>query len=225
MEPIATTAAAAVAAYVSSLADTLQGESGPVLSGPAMRLVTVLREVASRDQEAQAAITLVTADPADPTRIEVLTRVVAARAEADPVLAKRLRELVHGVEEDEEIRLSIERDLQLAAHQRLVALAVDLGMARAELETGPADTLAERRYAESRVELLQDAERWLRAAASGGSHRAQLNLGALLAERSEVVEAEQWFGKAATTSDARLASQATQALDRVRAGHRRQLRS
>ena len=94
-----------------------------------MRLVSLLAEVASRDQEAEAAVALVTADPTDPTRIEVLARVVAARAEADQVLAERLRDLVHGVEEDGEVRLSL-GEPQFAAHQRLVALAVDLGMAR-----------------------------------------------------------------------------------------------
>jgi hypothetical protein len=86
-----------------------------------MRLASLLGELASRDQEIGAAVTLVMADPADPARRDVLTSVLAARAEADPLLAEGLREVVHGVEEDEEIRLGLERDLQFAAHQRLVA--------------------------------------------------------------------------------------------------------
>jgi hypothetical protein len=221
VEPVAMTAAAAVATYASRLADTAHGGREPIRSGTAMRLVSLLGEVASRDQEAGAAVALVTADPTDPTRIDVLARVVAARAEADPVLAERLRELVHGVKEDEEIRLSLERDLQFAAHQRLVALAVDLGMARAELEAGPADALANKHHEGPHIELLQDAERWSRRAAEAGSHLAQFNLGALLAERGEVAEAEQWFHKAAAAGDTGLAARARVALDRVRDTRRR----
>jgi TPR repeat protein len=221
VEPIATTAAAAVATYASRLADTAHGGREPIRSGTAMRLVSLLAEVASRDQEAGAAVALVTTDPTDPTRIDVLARVVAARAEADSVLAERLRELVHGVKEDEEIRLSLERDLQFAAHQRLVALAVDLGMARAELEAGPADILANKNHDGPHTEIIQEAERWFRRAADAGFHLAQFNLGALLAERSEVAEAEQWFRKAAVAGDTGLAARATEALDRIRGTRRR----
>jgi TPR repeat protein len=220
VEPIATTAAAAVATYASRLADTHGGRE-PIRSGTAMRLVSLLAEVASRDQEAGAAVALVTTDPTDPTRIDVLARVVAARAEADSVLAERLRELVHGVKEDEEIRLSLERDLQFAAHQRLVALAVDLGMARAELEAGPADILANKNHDGPHTEIIQEAERWFRRAADAGFHLAQFNLGALLAERGEIEEAAQWFRKAAATGDTGLASRATEALDRIRGTRRR----
>jgi len=171
--------------------------------------------LAARDQEAGAAVTLVAADPTDPTRIDLLTRVVTARAEADSVLAERLRKLIYGVEEGEEVRLSIERDLQYAAHQRLVALAVDLGMARGDLETGPADTMTDNDQKVPRIEVIQEAEQWFRRAASAGFHLAQFNLGVLLGGRGEVTEAEQWLRKAARTSDAGLASRARAALDRI----------
>jgi TPR repeat protein len=221
VEPIATTAAAAVAAYVGRLEAAARGEPEPVRAGTVTRLVRLLGEVASRDQEVEAAVTLVMADLTDPTRREVLAGVLATRAEADPALAAGLRELVHGVEEDEEIRLSLERDLQFAAHQRLVALAVDLGMARAELETGPSDTAPDTDRQAPTTARIQEAERWFRRAAGAGSPRAQCNLGALLAERGEAVEAEQWLRKAAAASDAGVASRAMQALDRIRANRRR----
>jgi hypothetical protein len=178
--------------------------------------------VASRDQEAGAAVTLVMADPTDSTRMDLLTRVLAARAEADPVLAEGLRDLIHGVEEDEEIRLSLERDLQFTAHQRLVALAVDLGMARAELETGPTSTVANGDRRAPPTAVIEEAEEWFRRAAGAGSHLAQFNLGALLAERGEVAEAVQWLRKATATGDTGLASRATAALDRIRGNRRRQ---
>jgi signal transduction histidine kinase len=222
VEPIATTAAAAVAAYASRQGAGARGEPEPVLrSGTAMRLDSLLGELASRDQETGAAVTLVVADPADPARREVLTSVLAARAEADPVLAEELRDVVHGVEEDEELRVGLERDLQFAAHQRLVALAINLGMAGAELETGPSATgPATDRQAPSAAPL-QEAEQWFRRAAGAGFPRAQVNLGVLLAERGEMAEAEQWLRKAAATGDTRVASRATQALDRIRANRHR----
>jgi TPR repeat protein len=221
VEPIATTAAAAVAAYAGRLGAGARGEPEPVRSGSATRLASLLRELASRDQETGAAVTLVTADPADPARLEVLTSVLAARAEADPVLAEGLREVVHGVEEDEELRVGLERDLQFAAHQRLVALAINLGMARAELETGPSATgPATDRQAPSAAPL-QEAEQWFRRAAGAGFPRAQFDLGVLLAERGEVAEAEQWLRKAAAAGDTRVASRATQALDWIRANRHR----
>jgi hypothetical protein len=185
-----------------------------------MRLASLLGELASRDEETGAAVTLVMADPADPARLDVLTGVLAARAEADPVLAEGLREVVDGVEEDEEIRLSLERDLQFAAHQRLVALAVDLGMARAE-QAGPSATGADTDCQPPSTVPLQEAEQWFRRAAAAGSPRAQLDLGTLLAERGEVGEAEQWLRQAAATGDSGVASRATQALDRIRANRRR----
>ena len=197
------------------------GGHEPIRSATAERLVGLLGEVAGRDPEVGAAVTLVMADPTDRTRLEVLTGVLAARAEADPVLAERLREVIHGVEADEELRLSLERDLQFTAHQRLVALAVDLGMARAEPETDPSDPAGGKDRRAPPTAPVQEAERWFRRAADAGSHRAQLDLGALLAERGEVAEAEQWLLKAAAASDTGLASRATQALDRIRTGRRR----
>lgn len=221
MEPIATTAAAAVAVYANRLGAGAGGEREPVRSGTATRLASLLGELASRDQETGAAVTLVMADPADPARREVLTSVLAARAEADPVLAEGLRDVVHGVKEDEELRSGLERDLQFAAHQRLVALAINLGMARGELETGPSATgPAPDRPAPSAAPL-QEAEQWFRRAAGAGFPRAQLNLGVLLAERGEMAEAEQWLRKAAATGDTRVASRATQALDWIRANRHR----
>jgi hypothetical protein len=221
VEPIATTAAAAVAAYVSQLGAGARREREPVRSGTVMRLGSLLGELASQDQEVGAAVTLVMADPADPARLDVLTSVLAARAEADPVLAEGLREVVHDLEEDDEIRLSLERDLQFAAHQRLVALAVDLGMARAELETSPSDIEAETDRQAPSTAPIQEAEQWFRRAAVAGSPRAQLNLGVLLAERGEIAEAEQWLRKAAAAGDTRVASRAMQAVDRIRADRRR----
>jgi signal transduction histidine kinase len=221
VEPITTTAAAVVAAYASRLGAEARGEPEPVRSGTAMRLDSLLGELASRDQETAAAVTLVMADPAHPARREVLTSVLAARAEADPVLAEELRDVVHGVEEDEELRVGLERDLQFAAHQRLVALAVDLGMARAELETSPSDIEAETDRQAPSTAPIQEAEQWFRRAAVAGSPRAQLNLGVLLAERGEIAEAEQWLRKAAAAGDTRVASRAMQAVDRIRADRRR----
>jgi TPR repeat protein len=151
----------------------------------------------------------------------VLTSVLTARAEADPALAEEMREVVLGLEEDEEIRVGLEQDLQFAAHQRLVALAVDLGMARAELETGPSTTGAGSDRQTPSPGLLEEAEQWFRSAANAGFPRAQANLGVLLAERGEIAEAEQWLRKAAASGDSRVASQATQALDRIRANRRR----
>jgi TPR repeat protein len=222
VEPIATTAAAAVAAYASQLGAGARGEPEPVVRPrTAMRLASLLGELASRDQETGAAFTLVIADPADPARLDVLTGVLAARAEADPVLAEGLREMVHGVEEDEEIRLSLERDLQFAAYQRLVALAVDLGMARAEFEAGPSATGGDTDRQAPSTAPLQEAEQWFRSAADAGSPRAQFDLGFLLAERGEVAEAEQWLRKAAAAGDTGVASRAIQALERIRANRRR----
>jgi TPR repeat protein len=221
VEPIATTAAAAVSAYASRLVAEAGGEREPVRSGTATRLASLLGELASRDQETGAAVTLVMADPADPARLDVLASVLAARAEADPVLAEGLREVVHGVEEDEEISVGLERDLQFAAHQRLVALAVDLGMARVELGTGPSVTGTGTDRQAPSAAPLQEAEQWFRRAADAGFPRAQFNLGVLLAERGEVAEAEQWLRKAAATGDSRVTSRATQALDRIRASRRR----
>jgi TPR repeat protein len=221
VEPIATTAAAAIAAYASQLGAGARGERKPVHSGTATRLDSLLGELASRDQETGAAVTLVMADPADPARLAVLTGVLAARAEADPVLAEGLREVVHGVEENEEIRFSLERDLQFAAYQRLVALAVDLGMARAELEASPSATGADTDRQAPSTAPLQEAEQWFRRAADAGSLRAQFDLGSLLAERGEVAEAEQWLRKAAEAGDTGVASRAIQALERIRANRRR----
>ena len=221
MEPITTTAAAAVAAYASWLGAGARGEREPVRSGTATRLASLLGELASRDQETGAAVTLVMADPADPARLDVLTSVLVARAEADPVLAAGLRDVVLGVEEDEEIRLGLEQDLQFAAHQRLVALAVDLGMARAELGAGSSATEAAMDRQVPSAAPLQEAEQWFRRAADAGFPRAQVNLGVLLAERGEVAEAEQWLRKAAATGDIKVTSRATQALDRIRADRRR----
>jgi TPR repeat protein len=215
VELIAATAATAVTAYASNVFDVAHGESDQLRSGAAVRLVSFIEELAARDQEAGAAVTLVAADPTDPARIDLLTRVVTARAEADSVLAERLRKLVYGVEEGEEVRLSIERDLQYAAHQRLVALAVDLGMARGDLETGPADTMTDNDQKAARIDVIREAEQWFRRAADAGSHIAQFNLGVLLGGRGEITEAEQWLRKAASTSDTGLASRARKALDRI----------
>jgi TPR repeat protein len=122
-----------------------------------------------------------------------------------------------GVQEAGEIRPSIERDLQYVAQQRLVALAVDLGMARAELETGPAVATAGESSEEAEsTQAMREAERWFRRAAEAGSHLAQFNLGALLVQRGQPEEAEQWFGQAARASDDGLASRAMEALDRIR---------
>jgi len=184
VEPIATTAAAAAMTFASKIIEAAHGGTGQLHSGAAVRLVGFVQELAGRDREVGAAVTIVTADPADPTRVDLLARVVAARAEADPVLAGQLRELVHGAREAGEIRLSIERDLQYVAQQRLVALAVDLGMAKAELETGPAAAVASQRDEEAtRTEAMREAEEWFRRAAGAGSHLAQFNLGVLLVSR------------------------------------------
>jgi TPR repeat protein len=159
----------------------------------------------------------VTVDPSDPSRIDQLAKVIAARAKADPVLADRLRELLHDAQEPEEIRSSIERDLQYVAEQRLVALAVDLGMARAELEPGPAMPAVSNCPEEAeRVEAMQEAERWFRYAAEAGSDLARFNLGILLVQRGELEEAELLFRGVAMTGDTGLASRASEALDRIK---------
>ena len=217
VEPSAMTAAAAAMTYASKVVQAAHGGTDQMLSGAGLRLVGFVQELAGRDQEVGAAVTIVTADPTDPSRVDLLARVIDARAKVDSVLAERLQELVRGVQEAGEIRPSIERDLQYVAQQRLVALAVDLGMARAELETGPAVGMAGESNEETQsTEAMREAEQWFRRAAEAGSHLAQFNLGALLVQRGKPEEAEQWFGKAARTSDDGLASRATEALDRIR---------
>jgi TPR repeat protein len=217
VEPSAMTAAAAAMTYASKVVQAAHGGTDQMLSGAGLRLVGFVQELAGRDQEVGAAVTIVTADPTDPSRVDLLARVIDARAKVDSVLAERLQALVRGVQEAGEIRPSIERDLQYVAQQRLVALAVDLGMARAELETGPAVGIAGESNEETEsTEAMREAEQWFRRAAEAGSHLAQFNLGALLVQRGKPEEAEQWFGKAARTSDDGLASRATEALDWIR---------
>jgi hypothetical protein len=130
VEPIATTAAA-VTAYAGQVADAARHGSDQRISGTPMSVVRFFEELAARDREVAAAVTLVTAEPTDRARVDLLASLLATRATADPLLGERLRELVHSVQELQRTRWSIERDLQFAAHQRLVALAVDLGMATA----------------------------------------------------------------------------------------------
>ena len=75
-----------------------------MLSGAGLRLVGFVQELAGRDQEVGAAVTIVTADPTDPSRVDLLARVIDARAKVNSVLAERLQELVQGVQEAGEIR-------------------------------------------------------------------------------------------------------------------------
>jgi TPR repeat protein len=116
-----------------------------------------------------------------------------------------------------------ERDLNDVARQRLVALALDLGMA----STKPVGLAADMRVGEGASkgsaaraveDYLNEAEQWFRKAASAGHHTAQFNLGLLLAGRGDVAEAEDWLQKAATSESRELALQARQRLDDLREG-------
>jgi TPR repeat protein len=113
----------------------------------------------------------------------------------------------------------IERDLNDVAQQRLVALALDLGLARAKQASEAADVTAlvgeadkEARRAQAGRRYLDEAEQWFRKAASAGHHTAQFNLGVLLARRGNFDEAEEWFLRATSADSAELALRAKKAL-------------
>jgi hypothetical protein len=112
-------AAAAAMTYASKVVQAAHGGTDQMLSGAGLRLVGFVQELAGRDQEVGAA-TIVTADPTDPSRVDLLARY---RCPSEGKLRSRraASRVGAGVQEAGELRPSIERDLQYVAQQRLVA--------------------------------------------------------------------------------------------------------
>jgi hypothetical protein len=104
VNPITDAAAAAAAVFARKLLEEAASQAGRALSAAADRVVTWIRRRGAEDAETGAAITMVDADPADRPRIELLGRVLAARAAADPEVGRELQELVRQAPEAVTIR-------------------------------------------------------------------------------------------------------------------------
>ena len=92
MEPVSISIAAlaVAAAFAQKLAEGAASETGKTVAG---RMLEWVRSRGDDDREARAAIEMVEADPSKQRRVEELSEVLAARASADPALARELREL------------------------------------------------------------------------------------------------------------------------------------
>ena len=106
MEPI-TMAAAAAAIFATKVAEETGVQTGKGLSAAASRLVAWLRRKGNDDSETGAALTMVTANPNDHARVELLGRVLANRATADPDLAQELDDLVEQAQQAGDVRTTI----------------------------------------------------------------------------------------------------------------------
>lgn len=94
MEPITTAAAAAAGLFAVKLLEEAGSQTGKALSAAVGRLAAWVRRRGERDAETGAAVTMVVADPTDQRRIELLGRILGARATADPEFGQELVELV-----------------------------------------------------------------------------------------------------------------------------------
>jgi hypothetical protein len=122
-----TVAQAAAMRFARSAAAEPDGGRGEALPEASSSLVEWLRQLADRDPEVGAALTIVLAAPTDQTRIELLGNILAARSDADPTLAGQLRNLA-----DSASQAGMDLDLYEGAQQRLTAQALDIGLAWAD---------------------------------------------------------------------------------------------
>jgi hypothetical protein len=113
--------------FARSAAEESDGGRGEALPEASSSLVEWLRQLADRDPEVGAALTIVLAAPTDQTRIELLGNILAARSDADPTLAGQLRNLA-----DSASQAGMDLDLYEGAQQRLTAQALDIGLAWAD---------------------------------------------------------------------------------------------
>ncbi len=100
-------AATAAGMFAKKLLEEAGGQAGKALSAATGRLVAWLCRTGEEDSETAAALTMVQARPADPTRVELLGQVLAARAQADPELASQLAELVGQAEQAGDVQVTI----------------------------------------------------------------------------------------------------------------------
>jgi hypothetical protein len=94
MEPITAAATTAAVLFATKLLEEAGSQAGKALSAAAGRLVAWVRGRGKEDAETGAAVTMVEADPGDEVRVQLLGRVLAARAERDPQFGLELAELV-----------------------------------------------------------------------------------------------------------------------------------
>ena len=107
MDPIMMAAATAAGLFAKKLVEEAGGQAGKGLSATAGRLVAWIRRRGVEDPETGAAVTMVQVKPTDPTRVDLLGQVLAARIQADPALAQELAELVGDAEQAGDVQVTI----------------------------------------------------------------------------------------------------------------------
>jgi hypothetical protein len=107
VDPIMMAAATAAGLFAKKMLEEAGSQAGKALSTATSRLVAWLRRHGDEDPETGAALIMVQAEPADPARVELLGQVLAARAEADPELARQLRQLVGEADRAGDIHVTI----------------------------------------------------------------------------------------------------------------------
>jgi hypothetical protein len=107
MEPISMLAAGAATVFATKVIEEAGSQFGKRLSTAAGQVVAWLRGKGREDAEMGAAITMVQAVPADQARIDLLARVLATRATADPAFADELRELILRAQQAGDVQLTI----------------------------------------------------------------------------------------------------------------------
>lgn len=110
-----------------SAAEECDGKSSEGLTEITGTPAEWIQQFSGADAEIHAALTLVLAAPADETRIELLSKILASRMEDNPAWAEQLRDL--GIRA---LQSGMALDLYVGARQRLSAQALDVGLAWAE---------------------------------------------------------------------------------------------
>jgi Sec-independent protein translocase protein TatA len=107
MDPISVIAGSAAAVFGTKMLEETGSQAGKALSAVAGKLVAWVRQLGKKDSEVNAAVTMVQADPADQTRVELLGKVLETKATADPEVATQLRELVEEVRRAGDVHASV----------------------------------------------------------------------------------------------------------------------